>query len=175
MSKTRIALPSLLSVLAIGYVLPEKVQIPVTGASKADWNPKSFWFEPWGTSGVHKGIDIFGKHGTPITSTTAGLVVYTGKLPKGGDVILILGPKWRLHYFAHLDSIKTSAFTLVNSGEEIGALGDSGNAKGKPAHLHYSIVNLIPAPWAIDTSTQGYKKAFFIDPGAYLSDSPARP
>lgn len=56
----------------------------------------------------------------------------------------------------------------MKSGEVIGTVGDSGNAKGKPAHLHYSILRLIPTPWTIDSTTQGYKKAFFIDPGPYL-------
>lgn len=153
---------------AIGFVIPERIKIPVVGASKSDWNKKSFWFEPWGTSGVHKGIDIFGKLGTGVTSTTDGIVVYTGELQKGGKVVIVLGPKWRFHYFAHLNTVDTSAFSLVGSGDLIGTLGDSGNAKGKQPHVHYSIVRLIPAPWAIDSSSQGYKKSIFIDPGLYL-------
>lgn len=80
-----------------------------------------------------------------------------------------MGPKWRIHYFAHLDSIDTSLFSLVSSGEAIGTVGDSGNVKGKPPHLHYLIVRLLPVPWDMDNSTQGYKKVFFIDPGAYLN------
>ncbi len=154
--------------LLVGFILPERITIPVAGATAKDWHPQSFWFEPWGTSGVHKGIDIFAKPGQPLVSTTDGFVVYKGNLAKGGNVVLILGPKWRLHYFAHLQTIDTSWFNIVTSGEHIGSVGDSGNAKGKPAHLHYSILRLFPAPWAIDDSTQGFKKAFFIDPDKYL-------
>lgn len=159
---------AILAPLLIGFVLPERIKIPVVGASAKDWNRESFWFEPWGTSGVHKGIDIFGKLGTGVTSTTDGIVLYTGQIRKGGNVVLILGPKWRLHYFAHLSAINTSIFNFVSSGSLIGTLGDSGNAKGKPPHLHYSISRIIPAPWKIDGSTQGYKKAFFINPSPYL-------
>lgn len=159
-----------IAVLVTGFILPESKTIPVAGASAKDWHPKSFWFEPWGTSGVHKGIDIFAKLDTPLLSTTAGFVVYKGNFSKGGNVVVVLGPKWRLHYFAHLNSISTSWLSFVQSGEAIGTVGDSGNAKGKPAHLHYSILRLIPAPWSIDSSTQGYKKAFFVDPGTYLTD-----
>lgn len=155
--------------LVIGYLLPERIRIPVVGATQADWNHQTFWYEPWGSSGVHKGIDIFGTLGTGVTSTTDGLVLYAGQHAKGGKVIVVLGPKWRFHYYAHLDSIDTSMFSFVKSGEPIASLGDSGNAQGKQPHLHYSIVRLIPAPWAIDSSTQGYKKAFYIDPGTYLS------
>ncbi|RZJ10280.1 MAG: M23 family metallopeptidase [Acidovorax sp.] len=160
----------LLAVLVAGLLLPERIQIPVAGATARDWNPQSFWFEPWGSSGVHKGIDIFGKTGTPVLSTTDGFVLFTGEISKGGKVVLVIGPRWRLHYFAHLDSIRTGALSWVASGEPVGTLGASGNAQGKPPHLHYSIVRMLPAPWKMDGSTQGYKKALFIDPGAYLQD-----
>lgn len=166
--KARKTLLGITILLIVGFIIPERITIPVTEATAKDWHPKSFWFEPWGTSGVHKGIDIFAKHGQPLVSTTDGLVVYKGNLAKGGNVVLILGPKWRLHYFAHLQTIDTSWFNIVSSGKPIGRVGASGNAKGKPAHLHYSIVRLFPAPWAIDNSTQGFKKAFFIDPDKYL-------
>ena len=155
-------------IFLIGFLIPERIKIPVVGATKNDWNKKSFWFEPWGTSGVHKGIDIFAKLGTGVVSTTDGIVIYTGNIAKGGNVVVVLAPKWRIHYFAHLNSIEVSPFTLIESGGLLGSVGDSGNAKGKPPHLHYSIVRIFPAPWAIDSSTQGFKKAFFIDPGSYL-------
>ncbi|MFY3382861.1 M23 family metallopeptidase [Paracidovorax sp. MALMAid1276] len=164
----RWALLCVLGLLVLGLVLPERIRIPVAGASARDWNARSFWFEPWGTSGVHKGIDIFGKTGTPVLSTTDGVVVFAGELAKGGKVVLVLGPRWRLHYFAHLDAISARVLSPVASGEAIGTLGATGNAQGKPPHLHYSIVRLLPAPWKMDGSTQGYKKAFFIDPHAYL-------
>ncbi|WP_215395941.1 M23 family metallopeptidase [Rheinheimera oceanensis] len=161
----------ILAVLVAGFALPERIKMPVAGATHRDWHPDTFWYEPWGSSGVHKGIDIFAKKGTAVTSTTAGIVLYQGEISKGGKVVLVLGPKWRLHYFSHLNSINITGFTAVSSGEVIGTIGDSGNAKGKPPHLHYSIVRLIPAPWAADGSSQGYKKMFYIDPGNYLTHS----
>lgn len=157
-------------ILLMGFAIPESKTVPVVGASTKDWHPQSFWFEPWGTSGVHKGIDIFAKIGTPLVSTTHGVVIYRGTFAKGGNVVAVLGPKWRIHYFAHLNSIDTSRFSFVRSGELIGTVGDSGNAKGKPAHLHYTILRILPTPWTIDGSTQGYKKALFIDPDKYLRD-----
>lgn len=159
---------ALFTLLLIGYLLPERIKIPVAGAGAKDWNHETFWFEPWGKSGVHKGIDIFGKIGTEVTSTTDGIVLYTGHIQYGGNVVIVLGPKWRLHYYAHLNSTETSILSFVWSGEQIGTLGDSGNAKGTPSHLHYSIVRVIPAPWKIDDSTQGYKKMYYVDPSSYL-------
>jgi len=154
--------------LLLGFLIPEATVMPVQDATDQDWNHQSFWFEPWGTSGVHKGIDIFAKKGTPLLATTSGIVIFRGKLSLGGKVIAVLGPKWRIHYYAHLSSNDTAFGTLVNKGERIGAVGDTGNAAGKPPHLHYAVVTLIPYPWRWDHSTQGWKKMFFLDPAEVL-------
>lgn len=154
--------------IASVYLMPEPVVIPVKGATTKDWHPKSFWYEPWGTSGTHKGVDIFAANGTPVLAATHMLIVYKGVLSKGGNVVLGLGPKWRLHYFAHLEAIDEQLPPWVAAGESIGSVGDSGNAKGKQAHLHYSLVSMLPLPWRIDDSTQGYKKAFFLNPIDYI-------
>jgi hypothetical protein len=34
-------------VIVIGLLVPERLIIPVRGATPADWNHKSFWFKPW--------------------------------------------------------------------------------------------------------------------------------
>jgi murein DD-endopeptidase MepM/ murein hydrolase activator NlpD len=168
-TRLRISIFIFIVIFLCGFIWPEKKTIPVAGASNRDWNKESFWFEPWGKSGVHKGIDIFGKYGTDILSTTSGVVIYSGEISQGGKVILILGPKWRLHYFAHLASNDIGVMTFVSAGEKIGSLGDTGNARGKAPHLHYSIVSILPRLWAIDGTTQGYKKAFYINPHTYFT------
>lgn len=157
-------IPSIIVLITIGLLIPENMVIPVRNATSSDWNHKTFWFEPWGSSVVHKGIDIFGKKGTPVLSSTKGLVIYTGTLGKGGNVVAVIGPKWRIHYYAHLDSITVDSGTVLLSGAEIGTLGDSGNALGKQPHIHYSILSLIPIPWRITTESQGWKKMFFLNP-----------
>jgi len=60
--------------------------------------------------------------------------------------------------------IKDSHAFLVNREEIIGSVGTSGNAKGNPAHSHYSIVTLIPYLWRIDNDRQGWKKLFYLNP-----------
>ena len=69
-------------VLLAGFVFPEKTMVPVTGATANDWHKDSFWYEPLGSSGVHKGIDIFARKGNELVSTTNGLVLYQ---PRFGD------------------------------------------------------------------------------------------
>ena len=53
-----------------GYLIPESPAIPVKGASSKDWNSQTFWYEPWGPSGVHKGIDIFAAKNTAVIAPT---------------------------------------------------------------------------------------------------------
>ncbi len=157
-----------LTIVGIGLLYPQNFSMPVDGATKTSYNQKSFWFYPWGTSGTHKGVDIFAKKGTAVRSTTSGLVLYTGQLKLGGNVVFVLGPKWRLHYYAHLDKIETSNYSFIANGEQIGSVGTSGNATGKPAHLHYSIATLIPYFWRMDEEHQGWKKMFYLNPIDYL-------
>ena len=155
-------------ILIIGFLLPESFQMPVRGANSADYHPDSFWYHPWGKSGTHKGIDIFAKEGTPVLAATQGIVLYTGELRYGGKVVFLLGPKWRIHYYAHLNHINTHRGKYCPSGEVLGEVGSTGNAIGKPAHLHYSIGTLIPYPWRIDSTVQGWKKMFYLDPTDFM-------
>ncbi len=154
--------------ILLGLLWSSKIVIPVKDATKQDWNAQSFWFEPWGVSGVHKGIDIFAATGTPLLATTDGFVVYKGTLGIGGKVIAVLGPKWRIHYYAHLHKQDVALGDFVKAGEPIGEVGSSGNARGKAPHVHYAIVSLLPYIWRWDLSTQGWKKIFYLNPSELL-------
>lgn len=166
MKTSRKILMTLLAVLVLGCLLPERLVVPVRSATPKDWNQQSFWFEPWGRSGVHKGIDIFAKEGVPVLAATPGLVLYEGRLALGGNVVAVLGPRWRIHYYAHLR--ESNAGVLLSTGEAIGTVGTSGNAAGKPPHLHYAVLSLLPLPWRMSTETQGWKKMFFLNPSELL-------
>ena len=159
----------LLLVLAGGLCLPEQLVIPVKGATKSDRNAKSFWFSPWGKSGVHKGIDIFAKEGAPVIAATPGLVVQSGFTPSGGNVVSILGPKWRIHYYAHLKSIKARNGEFVSQESEIGTVGCTGNAVGKQPHLHYAIITQIPYVWLYKAEKYGFERMFFLNPHEKLN------
>ena len=158
----------ILSIFLLGLLIPQRFTMPVEGATKSSYHPNSFWFYPWGKSITHKGVDIFAKKGTNVRSSTSGLVIYTGQLSMGGNVVLVLGPKWRLHYYAHLKEIKTSNFSWLNQSEILGTVGTSGNAKGKAPHLHYSIATPIPYFWRIDSDKQAWIKIFYLNPIGYL-------
>ena len=166
--KRYIALILLTLILVIGIALPENLTIPVEQAGQQDWNHQTFWHEPWGASGVHKGIDIFAPTGRNVIAATYGVVIYKARLRLGGNVIAVLGPKWRIHYYAHMQQTQVGIGTLLDGGDTIGSVGDTGNAKGKPPHLHYSLITLLPYLSRWDRSTQGWLKMFFLDPSERL-------
>lgn len=89
---------------------------------------------------LHQGIDIFARRGTPVISTTEGIVLRVGTNNLGGKVVWVLGPGGHRHYYAHLDRYaQIGAGDKVLPGSEIGYVGNSGNARGTSAHLHYGI------------------------------------
>ena len=149
--------------------MPSRFVMPVEGATIKSYDQKSFWAYPWGKSVYHKGVDIFAKQGTPVLSSTKGLVVFTGQFSLGGNVVLVIAPGWKLHYYAHLKEIRASSFSLVDAGDQLGTVGTTGNAKGKPPHLHYSIQRLFPRLEAQQLIPS--KKSFYVDPTPLLNES----
>ena len=118
--------------------MPASLPSPVVGIVPARLT------DSWGArrSGgrSHQGIDIFAPRGRPVISTTHGMVVTVGYNSLGGRIVRVLGPGSYWHYYAHLDRFASiSAGDLVRPGTVLGYVGDSGNAKGTPPHLHYGI------------------------------------
>ena len=157
------------AIIVIGLLIPQNLKMPVVGADDNSYNHETFWYEGWGSSIVHKGIDVFAKKGTSVHSATWGIVIMATEYGKGGKFVLILGPKWRLHYYAHLDEIKTKRFAFVTKDTEIGTVGNTGNAINTPAHLHYGIGTLVLYPWRIDRAPLGWQKMFYLNPIDYLT------
>lgn len=157
-----------LALILLGLLIPQQLLMPVSGAGRGSFDKRSFWYYPWGPSVTHKGVDIFAPSGTPVHAAVNGIVLMKGKFGRGGNVVLVLGPKWRLHYYAHLKEIRTSLLAPVTKQSVIGTVGTTGNAQGKPPHLHYSIFTAIPYPWRMDGDHQGWMKMFYLNPIDYL-------
>lgn len=148
---------------------PGDFKLPEVGASRHDWNADSYWHNHWGVSGVHKGIDIFARRGTPVVAAQSGLVLFSGRLELGGNVVLVITPRGWLHYYAHLDRADAKAGDWRSAGEPVGTVGDTGDAAGRPPHLHYAVLTLIPRPWATRPVEQGWKRMFYRNPDRLLA------
>lgn len=92
----------------------------------------------------HKGIDIMAPRGTPVLAVEAGTAWATTD-PKGGNVVYLDSINQRRYYYAHLDRWaaillgSSSPHVDVRVGDILGYVGNSGNAAGKPTHLHLQI------------------------------------
>jgi murein DD-endopeptidase MepM/ murein hydrolase activator NlpD len=169
----------LLLVIGVGYIIPEQLSLPVARMRRNSYDQRSYWYYPWGKSVVHKGVDVFAPIGTPVTSATSGWVIFRGELPAGGQTVMVLGPKWRVHYYAHLSSFAIDRWAWIQLGDTVGKVGDTGNAKGRPPHLHYSIFTPIPYLWQADPKQyHWWLQPFFINPipnlNAQLPNGPDR-
>lgn len=119
-------------------------QEPPTENSLPNPLPEQQLTDTWGAARSqgrsHEGIDIFAPRGTPIQATTQGIVSKVGENNLGGRVVVVVGPGGAGHYYAHLEDYADIAPNdWVNAGDIIGYVGDSGNAKGTPPHVHYGI------------------------------------
>lgn len=112
---------------------------PVAGATNK--SIRSFYGDSRdGGKRKHEGIDIFAKKGTPVIAPTSGYITRVGTSNLGGKVVWMQDRKRRhSYYFAHLDDQLVKAGTEVNKGDTLGTVGNTGNAKYTPAHLHFGI------------------------------------
>lgn len=88
----------------------------------------------------HHGVDIFARRGTPVVAAASGIVTRVGTNGLGGKVVWIARPtRGEAHYYAHLDRQLVTVGTLVEEGDVIGFVGNTGNARSTPPHLHFGI------------------------------------
>ena len=117
---------------------PSQLPVPVAGVRPRQLT--NSWGFPRSEGRRHQGIDIFAPRGREIISTTSGIVVTVGHNRRGGKIVRILGPGGQWHYYAHLeDFAPIRVGQVVVRGTVIGYVGDTGNARGTPPHLHYGI------------------------------------
>jgi peptidoglycan LD-endopeptidase LytH len=117
---------------------PTSLPVPVEGVAPTDL--VNTWGARRSEGRSHEGIDIFAPRGTPVVSATRGVVMRKGWNRLGGKTVSVLGPGGWSHYYAHLDEWDAPAVgDWVEAGTVLGYVGDTGNAKGTPTHLHYGI------------------------------------
>jgi murein DD-endopeptidase MepM/ murein hydrolase activator NlpD len=120
--------------------MPAPVSLPVPVAGVRPRGLADTWGGARSEGRRHEGIDIFAKRGTPVLSSTEGVVLRVGTNRLGGQVVWVLGPGGQRHYYAHLERYgDVHAGMRVAPGKVLGYVGTSGNAAGTPPHLHYGI------------------------------------
>lgn len=110
---------------------------PVTGRLTSPFGPR------WGRN--HNGVDLAGSVGSPVVASRSGIVVtaISGCHPTSswgcgggfGNYITIAHNDGFATIYAHLASLSVANGSVVQAGEEIGTVGNSGNSYGP--HLHF--------------------------------------
>ncbi len=123
--------------LEVGF--QPSLDFPVSG--KDSRAVQSFFGAPRdGGSRSHRGIDIFAPKGTPVLAVADGMVSRRTSSGRGGKMVWLSSPKKRFNlYYAHLDSQTVAPGQRVQVGDTLGFVGNTGNARTTPPHLHFSI------------------------------------
>jgi murein DD-endopeptidase MepM/ murein hydrolase activator NlpD len=115
------------------------LEFPVAGADSRDIG-SGFGAPRDGGRRRHHGVDIFAPRHTFITAPSDGRVLRAGEQRVGGRTIWIRDEKRNLTlYFAHLQAHKVEQNAIVKKGQVIGTVGNTGNARTTPPHLHFAI------------------------------------
>ncbi|MEM1262453.1 MAG: M23 family metallopeptidase [Pseudomonadota bacterium] len=85
----------------------------------------------------HEGVDVFAARGTPVLAVTDGIAM-PRQSRRGGNTVWLRG-RDRSYYFAHLDTVAIERRTAVKAGDVLGTIGNTGNARTTPPHLHFGI------------------------------------
>ena len=100
---------------------------------------KHTYGDGYGAGRGHEGQDIFARCGKPIIAARAGRVEYNDFDSGAGNYLVINGRRTRRDYmYAHLKhSPRFRIGKRIDKGQQIGAVGDTGNAAG--CHLHFEL------------------------------------
>jgi murein DD-endopeptidase MepM/ murein hydrolase activator NlpD len=89
---------------------------------------------------AHHGIDIFAPRNTPVLAAADGFVSHVGTSNLGGNIVWVWDPdRGQSHYYAHLEKQAVTVGERVKAGEVVGYVGNTGNARTTPPHLHFGI------------------------------------
>jgi murein DD-endopeptidase MepM/ murein hydrolase activator NlpD len=109
----------------------------------------------------HHGDDILGELGQPLVAVADGTIFSAGWNRVGGNRLWLRDHAGDEFYYAHLSAFSklVTKGAHVRAGQVIGFMGDTGDAEGKPTHLHFEV-------HPVSMLFLGFDGA--VDPTAYL-------
>ncbi len=118
---------------------PDALAMPVAGVEAR--RVADTFGAPRGKDRRHEGVDIFAARGTPVLSATRGVIASVREGGLGGRQVWVYGPAGQRHYYAHLDDWAPGIAEgdVLHEGSALGTVGNTGNARGTPPHLHYGV------------------------------------
>jgi hypothetical protein len=131
--------------------VPDHIVFPVVGRVQ--------YIDDFGAprpGGPHQGNDIIAAKKAPAVATEAGKVKYWTTSRSAGCMLYLYGASGTNYYYIHLNNdltmsddnrgkcVKGTAYAVANgakvsAGQQIAYVGDSGDAEGGHAHLHFEV------------------------------------
>ncbi len=122
----------------LGTESEQNIFVPVMGISISQVT-KNFG-DPRPGGRVHEGLDIMAPSGTVIISPTDAVVIRTGYGASAGYYVYTANPGGETFVYMHLKEASTRTVgDIVKPGDNIGLVGNTGNASGGLSHLHFEI------------------------------------
>jgi len=94
----------------------------------------------FGAGRGHEGQDVFAKCGKPLVAARGGRVQYRGNDPGGAGYYLVVDGRFDGHDYVYMHILRRGRARQgerVHTGEQIGRVGQTGNASG--CHLHFEL------------------------------------
>lgn len=122
---------------ALGTVAEQNIAMPILFGSSMLHN----YGELRVSGRTHDGEDIMAPKGTPIVSPTAAVVTRVDYGAGEGNAIYTANPGGERFIYYHLDRVAEgiAAGQVLARGDLIGYVGNTGDASGGAAHLHFEI------------------------------------
>lgn len=133
-------------IAALGTTPVAVLPIPVLfGVAPSNLTPN---FGDPRTNHPHQGEDIMAVKGTPVVSPTAAVVLGVKTEAISGNMVYTANPGGETFFYIHLDRFGEGvvAGKVLEPGSLIGYIGNTGDASGGAAHLHFEVHNSADTP-----------------------------
>ena len=107
---------------------------------------KHAYFNDFGaprSQGSHEGNDVIAARGVPLVAVADGVIVRLTRAETGlgGIWVWLRDVKGNTYYYAHMNAISNglAAGSRVKIGQQIGTVGNTGDARYGATHLHFEV------------------------------------
>jgi murein DD-endopeptidase MepM/ murein hydrolase activator NlpD len=121
---------------AVSPITEPKLSLPVSGHISSGFGARTDPIN--GHKQFHRGIDFAAPSGTPIKAVEEGRVIFSGKSPQYGNVVVIEHPDQTQTLYAHLAERDVDQGDQVTRQQLIGKVGSTGHSTGP--HLHFEVL-----------------------------------